>query len=321
MIGLEGHAGIVLDALGELPDVEFVAFYDADPGRGAKWKDARRYQDYRAMLDRERPDVVGIAGPNAERVPAILACAERKIHIAAEKPIALSFADLDRVKAAVAAGGVRLTMFLPMRFYGSYSEMRRVIQAGTLGEVAQVDAQKSYKLGSRPEWMKNRATYGGTIPFIGAHMIDLIRYTTGREVVETFSMQARIGNPESRDMENTTGTLLRLDNGAVCVLHMDFLRPDAAAGHGDDRLRVAGTQGVIEFQERGALRLATGTRKEMELSPLPADRSLFVDFLESVYNGKRASLSEDDVWRVSEIVLAARESAETGRMVRVRGAR
>ena len=317
MIGLEGHSGIVLDALPELPGVELTAFYDPDPKRGVKLN-ARRYSTYQEMLDREAFDVVGIAGSNQERVPAILACAAKKIHVAAEKPLALTRADLSKVKEAVASAGIRLTMFLPMRFYGSYSEMRRIIAGGAIGEVAQTDAQKSYKLGGRPEWMRTHETYGGTIPYIGVHMVDLIRYTTGRDIVEAFSMQNRIGHPEMRDMENTTATVFRLDNGSVSVLHMDYLRPETAEGHGDDRLRVAGTEGVIEFQEHAGLRLISKAGKEHEIAPLPKDRSLFADFLDSVYNGKPAGLTLDDIYRANEIVLAARESAETGLLVRTR---
>ena len=313
MIGLEGHSGIILDALRDLPDAEFAAFEDADPARGTKLR-ARRYATFEEMLDHERLDVVGIAGPNAERVPAILAAAARKVHIAAEKPLALNRADLERVKAAVAANGVRLTMFLPMRFYGCYTEMRRIITSGGIGEVAQVDAQKSYKLGPRPEWMLHHATYGGTIPHIGIHMVDLIRYTTGLEIMDAFSLQNRIGFPESKAMENTTASLFRLKNGAISVLHMDYLRPEAADGHGDDRLRVAGTGGVIEYQEHGGLKLIGGKQKETALSSLPPDRSLFVDFLDSIYNGKPAGLTLAEIYRANEIVLAARESAETGRL-------
>ena len=317
MIGLEGHSGLVLDALRDLPDAELVAFQDSDPARGTKLR-ARRYPTYREMLEREQLDVVGIAGPNAERVPVILAAAARKLHIAAEKPLALTRADLELVKSAVSSNGVQLTMFLPMRFYGSYTEMRRIIASGVIGEVAQVDAQKSYKLGPRPDWMRHHETYGGTIPYIGIHMVDLIRHVTGREIVEAFSLQKRIGNAELMDMENTTASLFRLDNGAVSVLHMDYLRPDAAEGHGDDRLRVAGTSGIVEFQEHGGLKLVHAKRKEALISPLPPDRGLFVDFLDSVYNGKPPGLSLHEIYRANEIVLAARESAETGRLVSTR---
>jgi predicted dehydrogenase len=315
MIGLEGHPGTVLDALPALPDVELAAFYDPDPKRGRNLK-ARRYDNWRELLTQEHLDVVGVAGSHPERTPAILAAAERKLHIASEKPLAFSREDLNRVKVAVASNQVGLTMFLPMRFYGSYSEMHRMIAEGAIGEVAQIDAQKSYKLGERAEWMRHRDTFGGTIPYIGVHMVDLMRFTTGRELTQAFSMQNRIGHPDMQDMENTTATVFRLDNGGVSVLHMDYLRPETAPTHGDDRLRVAGTKGVIEFQETGGLTLVTDREKLHTVTPLPENRNLFVDFLDAVYNGKPAGLPLEDIYRVNEIVLGARESAETGKVVK-----
>src|SRR5271165_3905462 len=113
MIGLEGHSSIILDALPDLPDVELAAFYEPDPKRGQKVQ-ARRYANWPELLERERLDVVGIAGSQPERMPAILEAASRKLHIAAEKPLAISRAELARIKAAVSANGIHLTMFLPM---------------------------------------------------------------------------------------------------------------------------------------------------------------------------------------------------------------
>jgi predicted dehydrogenase len=111
-------------------------------------------------------------------------------------------------------------------------------------------------------------------------------------------------------MENTTGSLFRLDNGGVAVLHMDFLRPQTAPTHGDDRLRLVGAGGVVEYQEATGVTVITGSQKPRTITELPKDRSLFLDFLDSVYNQKPAGLPLSDIYRVNEIVLAARESAE-----------
>jgi hypothetical protein len=42
---------------------------------------------------------------------------------------------------------------------------------------------------------------------------------------------------------------------------------------------------------------------------------LFIDFLESVYSGKPSGLELPDIYRVNEIVLLARESAEAHRII------
>jgi predicted dehydrogenase len=316
ILGLEGHTSEILDPLPLLPDVELVAIADRDPralagfARHPAAAHARQYGDYRPLLDRERPDMAGIGGPNGERAQIILACAGRKIHIVAEKPLAIDRDGLERVKRAVADNGVRLTMLLPMRFEPPYAAMRRIVESGALGEVAQMAAQKSYKLGERPDWMRHRASFGGTIPYIGIHLVDLMRFTSGRELVETVSFQARIGFAEMGGLENTTATLFRLDNGGTATMHLDYLRPETAPTHGDDRLRLAGTRGVLEFQEAAGLTLVTAKGPPRPVRDLPAARSLFLDFLDSVYNGKPAGLSLEDIYRANEIVLAARESAD-----------
>ena len=316
--GMEGHVSEILKPIEGLPDVELVSVSDSDPARMAKLAPAvRRYSDYIQMLDKEQLDVVGIGGANHQRAAIILACAERKLHVAAEKPLAIERADLERIRQAVRQNRIQLTMLLPMRFSPPFLAMKQVVESGEIGAIAQIDAQKSYKLGERSPWMLNRSSYGGSIPYIGVHMVDLMRWLSGREFVEAVSLQAHIGYPEYGQMENTTGTLFRLDNGGVAVLHMDYLRPLTASTHGDDRLRLAGTGGVVEYQEGSGVTAITGKQKARIITELPKARSLFLDFLDSVYNQKPSGLPLGDIYRVNEIVLGARESAEKRTFVKL----
>jgi predicted dehydrogenase len=316
--GMEGHVGEIIRPIQGLPDAELISASDPDPAKMAKLAPGiKRYADYRQMLEKEQLDVVGIGGSNDQRAAIILDCAAHKLHVAAEKPLAIERVALDRIRKAVRESGIHLTMLLPMRFYGPYLAMKQIVESGQVGEVAQIDAQKSYKLGERAPWMLRRSTFGGTIPYIGVHMVDLMRWLSGREFVEAVSLQAHIGYPEYGQMENTTGTLFRLDNGGVAVLHMDYLRPQTAKTHGDDRLRLAGTAGVVEYQEATGVTVIAGGQKPRTITELPKDRSLFLDFLDSVYNQKPAGLPLSDIYRVNEIVLAARESAERRAFVKL----
>lgn len=313
MLGFEGHQGLILNELPRLPDIELVAIYDSNPaqlagnGRRPALAGARRYDDFRRLLDKEKVDIAGVCGPTSEHTPAILACAERGVNVVSEKPLALTLPELESVRRAVAQHKIALTMLLPMRFDGVYRAMRDVVASGAIGEPAQVDAQKSYKLGERPDWMRSKADFGGTIPYIGIHMVDLIRFTSGRELTRSVSMSSRVGFPDMRDMQNTTGTLFHMDNGGVAVMHLDYLRPAQAEGHGDDRLRVAGTKGVIEYREHSGLTLVTANAAEHSVTPGP-NASLFLDFLDAAYNGKRPALPLSDIYRANEIVLQAQNS-------------
>jgi hypothetical protein len=136
-------------------------------------------------------------------------------------------------------------------------------------------------------------------------------------LVEAVSFQGRVGFPHLREMENTTATIFRLDNQGTAALHMDYLRPDTAPTWGDDRLRLAGTRGVAEYQAATGVTLVTATQPPRQIRELPPDGSLFLDFLASVYLGKPSGLDLRDIYRVNEIVLAARDAADQHRFMRL----
>lgn len=314
MLGFDGHPGLILSELPRLPDVEAVAIYDGNAAQLAKFArrpelaGARRYNNYVELLDKERPDIAGVCGPTSEHTPAILACADRKINVVSEKPLALDMAEFEQVRRAVASSRIALDMLLPMRYYAVYRAMRDIVASGAIGEPAQIDAQKSYQLGERPDWMRHKKTFGATIPYIGIHMVDLIRFTSGRDLIKSVSMASRVGFPEMLDMQNTTGTLFHMDNGGVAVMHLDYLRPGKAKGHGDDRLRIAGTKGVVEYGEHRGLTLVTEAAAEHEVTNLPPAGSLFLDFLDATYNGRPSGLPLADIYRANEIVFQAEEA-------------
>ena len=217
----------------DFPDVELVAVADdgSDPAatesalRNPAVSKARRYSAYAEMLNREQLDCVAICNNNGGRAAAIIACAERKLNLIAEKPYAITRRELTSVIAAVEKNRVRAGMLLPMRFAPNYLAMKQIVDSGEVGEIGQIDGQKSYQLGRRPEWQKHAKTYGSTILWIGIHMIDLMSFTSGRSFSQAASFQGHLAFPELGDMQNVTTTIFRLDNGGTATLRMDYLRP------------------------------------------------------------------------------------------------
>jgi predicted dehydrogenase len=320
IIGLEGHYSEITDAARRLPNLRVTAVAERpalqqQAKRNPVLSAARFYEDYRRLLDTEKLDVVAVCGENGVRAEVVQACAARRLPVVAEKPLALTLEELRAVKKVVTTNEVPLSMLLPMRFYAPYQAMREIVQRGEVGDVVSIAAQKSYKLGSRPDWMKRRESYGGTIPYIGIHMVDLMRWIAGREFVEAAAFQSNVGAPEVGEMENNAAVLFRLDNRGTASLRLDYLRPEAAPTHGDDRLRIAGTRGVVEYQMPAGLTLITRGVRQIPLAEGEPARSLFVDFLESLYGGPPHLIRPEEVFRVTEIVLKAREAAERHRIV------
>ena len=97
---------------------------------------------------------------------------------------------------------------------------------------------------------------------------------------------------------------------------MDYLRPQGASSHGDDRLRLAGTKGVAEYMAATGVTVINGKESRV-VKDLPVMQSLFVDFLNHVYYGKPISLTWDQIYRGTQIALAARDAAEEHKIVKV----
>lgn len=329
LLGFQGgHTNEVLTPLPRLPDLEVVAFAEADDAERARFAarpelaKAKQYADWHQMLAKESVDLVAINNNNGERAKAILACAARGLNVYAEKPLALTRADLTAIKRAVTSKKIALGMQLPMRFGGGYLALKKIVDDGLLGEVAQISAQKSYKMGggrggTRAPWFFQRSSYGGTIPWIGIHMIDLMRFTSGRELRQVAGFQSHIGFPELGDMENVTASIFKLDNGGVATMRLDYLRPSKAPSHGDDRLRLAGTKGIAEFQASTGLTLMTNDAAPSRIDPPRRPPSAFIDYLTATYLGKPPALSLADIYRANEIALAAHEAANQGRTLTV----
>jgi predicted dehydrogenase len=325
LIGYDGHVGDVLGQLPNFPEVELVAVADAESDaraiastlRNPFVAKARRHNGYAEMLAGEKLDCVAVCNHNGGRAAAILAALERKLDFIAEKPYAITRRDFDAVVKAVEKNRVHAGMLLPMRFEPPYLALKQVVASGEIGEVAQIDAQKSYQLDVRPEWQKHAKTYGSTILWIGIHMIDLMSFTSGRRFTEAASFQGHVGYPELGDMQNATATVFRLDNGGTATLRMDYFRPQVLKGHGDDRLRLAGTKGVAEYREDSGVTVLSG-KGERKLEQLPPRGSVFADFLQSAYAGKPAALPWREIVRANEWTLAADEASQTGRVIAIR---
>ncbi len=323
LLGLDGHQGVVLDAIPHRSDacLAAVASEDAEALGWVKQHPAvtaqtRFYADWQQLLAREELDIALVCSINSLHAPMLVAAAARKLHIISEKPLALSLADLAAVRRAVDAAGVRLSMLLTMRCEPCYQTVAEAVGSGRIGKPVLATAFKSYRLGQRPPWQRQRATFGGTIPFVNIHTIDLLRWTTRCEFVECQAFHGNAGKPEAGEMEDHAVAVFRMDNGGVAVSQQDYLRPAAAETHGEVFLRIAGSEGVIEvLDNERRVSLVTAAEPARDLPLRPAVDYLG-DFLGSLGGQREHLISQEDCFRVTEISLKALEAAQSGRGVR-----
>lgn len=323
VVGTEGHLAEILRPLAILPDVQVVAYADIhEAGRTSLSKQkalaaAKGYSDPRRMLDAEKLDVVGVVNDDGARAGVVLDVLSRGIHCVAEKPLAVERGDLQKIKKLALGGKAKLAMLTPLRYAPPFLALREVVASGEIGEVLLLGGQKSYKRGASSTWKNKKETYGSTMLWIGPHLVDLFWFAGRQKMTEAFCWQANVQDPTIGIRENVVGAVFRLANGGVAEMRMDYLRPDSAPTHEDDRLRVAGTKGIVEYTAATGVTVMAEGAAPRKVTAMPEGRHLFAEFLDHVYNGKPSVQPLEEILHVSEAIQAAEDSSRSGKPVKV----
>jgi hypothetical protein len=108
--------------------------------------------------------------------------------------------------------------------------------------------------------------------------------------------------------------MFELSGGGTALVHADFLRPAAAATHGDDRLRIAGSEGVVEVMG-GRCRLITNGQPEVDVTDQVTARPIHVELLSALKGEPSELYSTADSLATAQVLLRAREATDQGRWI------
>lgn len=327
LIGSTGHWQTYASALGKVPDLQLVAVaaagpeettgaFDHAPGLTAG---TRRYDDVRRMLESEKLDVVQVCG-RGDRIPVwTLACLERGLPVMAEKPLAMDLPTLERLFQAAQKAKVALVPMHTMRSSAPLAELRRAVRAGEIGEPLLSFSQKTYKWGNgRPDAYRDRKTFPGLASWVGIHAFDWLHWILGDVFTEVIGREGTTARPDYPACGSQAAFVLTMRNGGVASVTLDYLRPEAAPSHGDERIRIAGSHGVIEtalVDRRVALTTADRRPRTLGLKP---ELELFMQFVRSLRGEGPPPLTLHEACRITEVALRAQEAADTGHAVSLR---
>lgn len=319
-----GHGGLALEAAGVCPEAEFAAYCPGFPGEDLgrlekafsdRGLSPARYDDYRSMTEAVRPDVLVVDNLFCDHAAAAAYAMERNIHVFCEKPVALTQEDCGRLEKLSRSSSSVLWAMQTFRYDPWLYTAKALAEQGCVGEIRMVNCQKSYRLGERPPFFSDRKKYGGTIPWVAIHSIDAITYLCGERFVSVYAQQSCEGNRGNGSLEMDAVCLFRMENGILAHVNADFFRPSGAPTHGDDRVRIVGTKGILEVI-RDSVYLTDGRNDGMTPMPLLKPPAIFADFLRAASGGAAGEISTASSLYSTRAALLARESADRGEIVR-----
>jgi len=218
-----------------------------------------RDADVERLVRRSDVDAVIVTTPHHVHVHDALASIAAGKHVLVEKPLATSVADCDRIIAAARRRPVTLAVGYHQRFRRNNAEARRLIRQGAIGRILTIQAsmltEASLRDGGGWQWWDDPASLGHVLNS-APHGIDLLRWCMGSEVATVSALSRTFLSHVP--VENTTLALLSFGNGAMLSLCSTNVMPDPGFPGESFRLRIMGSEGLMDLDPFGDLKLAAG---------------------------------------------------------------
>ncbi len=143
--------------------------------------------DYRDLLRDSAIDAVHICTPNAQHFPMAKAALQAGKHVICEKPLATSVEEAEELVSLAARQGLRNCVCHNLRYYPMVQQMRRMREAGDLGEILAVQGtyfQDWLLYDTDWNWRIDSKVSGPSrcMADIGSHCFDMAEHVTGMRV-------------------------------------------------------------------------------------------------------------------------------------------
>lgn len=267
-------------------------------------------------------DGLVIATGTATHPELIRAGVDAGVPVFCEKPVAMNVSDALPVVDYISENNGVVQIGHQRRFDAGYLEAKRAYQAGELGWIHSL---RAVTCDMAPPPVEFLATSGGLFRDCSVHDFDILRWLTGREIVEVYAKGSNNGDPAIGNVGDvdTALALITFDDGTVGTVSASRYN---GAGH-DVRLEIQGSNSsvMVGLDEKTAL-----TSAEAEVT-FPggephqtfaerfdqAYRSEMVAFVELVMGERENPCTPEDAVAASRVADAAQESLATGTPVRV----
>lgn len=263
------------DAWARIPEVRIVALVERDLERGRVLAaefgipQVVAIDALEALLERERPDFVDLITPPATHLDLVRRVAARGIAIICQKPLAPTLPEAIEVVATAQASRARLMVHENWRWQPWYREMRRQLDAGSLGELFSISVRMRLGDGWEGDAYLARQPYFRDYPRLllhetGVHFLDTFRFLGGE--IESVYARLQRRNPGIAG-EDAGQVICNFASGATALL--DASRYNEAntsdARYTFGTVRLDGSGGHLELALDGTLTLKLLGRPSIRL--------------------------------------------------------
>lgn len=309
--------------------VDFVAVCDANVERGsaiAKQYHASRFTaDYRDLLADPHISAISVATPDHLHRDIAIACAESGKHLLVEKPLATTVEDAQAIADAAKRNGITLMVDFHNRINPPFVQARDAIRRGDIGTPAYIYARLSNTTFVATQMLK-WANHSSALWFLASHMIDVVRWMLGDEVVKVYAV-GRSGILRSMGVDTSDFHVITLEfkGGTVAVFEHAWILPTTHPTVKDLKLEILGSTGAINIDgsHNRTLEIYTGQKAsypDLLAPPTGSHMTGFVldsiaYFIDAVTQGVPVLATAEEGVAITRIICAILESVEKGHAI------
>lgn len=332
-----GLAGRVFHAplITATPGLHLHTVASSDPAKvHADFADVRVVADPAAAFADPAIGLVVIASPNATHAPLAIAALQAGRHVVVDKPFALDLDEASEMAAVARKTGRMLTVFHNRRWDADFLTLRALVDAGMLGELAELHSHFDRFRPQVPDRWRDRAGPGAGLWLdLGPHLVDQALQLFGPPAAVQADIAIQRADAEVDDWFHV---VLRYRRHRV-VLHAGALVPGAGlrfAAHGsggswfkhgldpqEAALRTGARPGTpgwgVDPSPGRLLRVAADSTVHDAPTPTPAGDYLafYAGVRNAIVDGAAPPVSVEDALDVMRVLQAGIESAASRRVV------
>jgi len=317
----------ILPAFAKCEKSKPVAFVSGHPDKANKLapryginpKSIYNYENYGTIKDNPEVDIIYIVLPNFMHAEYTIRGFQAGKHVLTEKPMAATPADCQQMIDAGRKAGKKLMVAYRCRYEPYNQEAIRIAHSGDLGPILVIEADAGWNATNPDQWrLKKDLAGGGSLMDIGIYALNGSRYLSGEEPTEVNAMIYNVpGDPRFKEVEETVNFQLRFPSGTIanCTSSYGYyptshfrvigtkgwLEMDPATWYRDQRLKVGGTNGIVEQE------LPSRDHFALEMDHMS----------QCVMENKEPLTPGEEGLRDIKLMMAIYESAQTGKTVKV----
>ena len=334
LVGSQFISSIHADALSRVSDAEILAVMSPTKGHAEnfakKFNIPNHFTDLDKMLAMPQIDMVVIGAPNYLHCEITLKIAKAGKHVVVEKPLCMNLKEADLMIDACKKANVKLMYAEDLCFATKYVRLKALLDEGALGEPVLFKQSEKHDGPHADHFWDIERSGGGVTMDMGCHAIQFFRWLHPKKNIKSVYAQMMTSvHGDKTEGDDNSIIILEFEDGVTAVMEESWTK----LGGMDDKAEIHGSEGVAYADILQGNSIQTYSSKGVGYAVEKAGNTIgwsytmfeeswnygfpqeFEHFVDCVKNDKQPLVTGEDGKAVLEVILAAYESAGTGKKV------